>query len=68
MVFPDLRIEYETRDEEMAKVDLELTTGHYKESQLAAKRAAGLKLYGPDNGLGSPAHYDPEIASGLVSL
>jgi hypothetical protein len=47
VVFPDLRIEYETRDEEMAKVDLELTTGHYKESQLAAKRAAGLKLYGP---------------------
>jgi hypothetical protein len=68
VVFPDLRIEYETRDQEMAKVDLELTTGHYKASQIDAKRAAGLKIYAPDSGLGSPAHHDTEIASGLVSL
>ena len=68
VVLPDLRIEYETRDQELEKVDLELTTGHYKESQIAAKRAAGMKLYSPDSGLGSPAHYDPEIVSGLVSM
>ena len=68
VVLPDLRIEYETRDQELEKVDLELTTGHYKESQIAAKRAAGMKLYSPDSNLGSPAHYDPEIVSGLVSM
>ena len=68
VVFPDLRIEYETRDQEMEKVDLELTTGHYKEGQLAAKRTAGLKLYSPDSSLGSPAHYDTEIVSGVMSL
>ena len=68
VVFPDLRIEYESRDQEMEKVDLELATGHYKESQLQAKRAAGLKIYSPDSGLGSPAHHDTEIVSGLVSL
>ena len=68
VVFPDLRIEYESRDQEMEKVDLELATGHYKESQLQAKRAAGLKIYAPDSGLGSPAHFDTEIVSGLVSL
>ena len=68
VVFPDLRIEYETRDQEMAKVDLELATGHYKASQIETKRAAGLKIYSPDSGLGSPAHHDTEIVSGLLSM
>jgi hypothetical protein len=42
---PDLRIEYETRDEETARVDLELATEHYRPSQLAEKVRAGFSLY-----------------------
>lgn len=68
VVFPDLRIEYETRDQEMDKVDLELATGDYKNSQIQAKHAAGLKIYAPDSALGSPALQDPEIVAGLISM
>ena len=52
IVFPDLRIEYETRDQEMDKVDLELATGDYKASQVRAKHSAGLKIYAPDTAVG----------------
>ncbi len=68
IVFPDLRIEYETRDQEMNKVDLELVTGDYKSSQVQAKHAAGLKIYAPNSAAGSPAIQDPEIVAGLISL
>jgi hypothetical protein len=44
---PDLRIEYETRDGEMARVDLELVTEHYRPSYLAEKVRAGFSLYAP---------------------
>lgn len=43
--FPDLRIEYETRDTEIARVDLELATGHYHASHLAEKARAGFQIY-----------------------
>jgi hypothetical protein len=42
---PDLRIEYEGRDGEMARVDLELATEHYRGSNLAEKVRAGFSLY-----------------------
>jgi hypothetical protein len=42
---PDLRIEYQTRDGEIARTDLELATNHYRGGQLAAKAAAGFKFY-----------------------
>jgi hypothetical protein len=44
---PDLRIEYEKRDGEMARVDLELATEHYRPSQLAEKVRAGFSVYAP---------------------
>jgi hypothetical protein len=47
--FPDLRIEYETADGDAARVDLELATHHYHGSHLAAKAAAGFKIYGLDD-------------------
>lgn len=43
--FPDVRIEYETRDGERAHEDLELSTGHYNSRQLGAKRAAGFSVH-----------------------
>src|SRR5207245_718300 len=45
---PDLRIEYETRDREVTRVDLELATGHYHGPALQAKAEAGFKFYAAD--------------------
>jgi len=42
---PDVRIEYETRDGEKARVDLELATGHYRGRNLAEKVRAGFAIY-----------------------
>jgi hypothetical protein len=68
IVFPDLRIEYETRDQEMDKVDLELATGDYKASQVRAKHSAGLKIYAPDTAVGSPALQQQGLIAELISL
>jgi len=48
MQIPDLRMEYESREQEQCRVDLECVTGHYKARQIAAKIAAGFKLYNQD--------------------
>ena len=42
---PDLRIEYETRDGETARADLELATEHYRGRNLAEKVRAGFSIY-----------------------
>ncbi len=42
---PDLRIEYETREGEMARIDLELATEHYRGRTLAEKVRAGFSIY-----------------------
>jgi len=42
---PDVRIEYETPEGEMARVDLELATGHYRGSNVAEKVCAGFSIY-----------------------
>jgi hypothetical protein len=42
---PDLRIEYEDREGNMARVNLELATEHYRGSTLAEKVRAGFSLY-----------------------
>lgn len=42
---PDLRIEYETRDGDQGRVDLELATEHYRPRQLAEKVHAGFSIY-----------------------
>ena len=44
---PDLRIEYETRDGEIARVNLELVTEHYRGRHIAEKVRAGFSLYTP---------------------
>jgi hypothetical protein len=47
---PDLRIEYQTPEEEMAWIDLELVTEHYRPAVLAEKVSAGFSLYAPRSG------------------
>ncbi len=66
-VIPDIRVEYETRDHEQEKVDLELATADYKSSQIAAKTAAGLKIYGPDSASGGTP-WEPEYSVTLLSF
>ena len=44
---PDLRIEYETREGDAARVNLELVTEHYRGSHVADKVHAGFSLYTP---------------------
>lgn len=43
---PDLRVEYETPDSELRRVDLELATGNYRPRAVCAKAAAGFSVYG----------------------
>jgi hypothetical protein len=42
---PDIRIEYEARDGERARVDLELATSHYRGRNMAEKVRAGFSIY-----------------------
>ena len=67
---PDLRLEYEDRDYNPAKVDLELATGHYRHASLAAKSSAGFKIYASasDAVRLRPAMPDPEIMPEIFSL
>jgi len=44
---PDLRIEYETREGDVARVNLELVTEHYRGRHVADKVHAGFSLYTP---------------------
>jgi hypothetical protein len=44
---PDLRIEYQTPDFELQRVDLELATRHYRPRGVAEKAKAGFALYSP---------------------
>lgn len=67
---PDLRIEYETASGEVASIDLELATAHYRPSHMSDKAAAGFKFYAAD---GSGAHLsrvleEREITASIFSL
>ena len=64
---PDLRIEYESREQEQSKVDLECVTGHYKARQIAAKTAAGFKLYNQDY-RGKAAERGEDLIGEVMSL
>jgi DNA-binding MarR family transcriptional regulator len=45
LVFPDLRIEYETPDGEERHIDLELATQNYRAAHIQSKAAAGFRVY-----------------------
>jgi hypothetical protein len=75
---PDLRIEYEAADGEMAKVDLELATEHYHGAHAAQKLKAGFKVYADRASAsrlnasltyGRSSVYDgPELTATILSL
>jgi hypothetical protein len=64
---PDVRVEYESGEQEQCKVDLECVTGHYKAEQIAAKRAAGFKLYNQDY-RGRSAERGEDLVGEVISL
>jgi hypothetical protein len=67
---PDLRIEYQERDGQMTRVDLELATHHYHGSHLQTKAAAGFKMYASADSAGSlrAALEEREITAEILSL
>jgi DNA-binding MarR family transcriptional regulator len=67
---PDLRIEYETRDHEQSRVDLELATRDYRGHHLAEKSKAGFSIYAPadDASRVRAAAQDPHLISEILSL
>jgi hypothetical protein len=64
---PDVRVEYESQEQEQCKVDLECVTGHYKARQIAAKSAAGFKLYNQDY-RGKSAERGEDLIGEVMSL
>src|SRR5215469_11279898 len=64
---PDLRMEYESREQEECRVDLECVTGHYKARQIAAKKSAGFKLYNQDY-RGRAAERGEDLIGEVMSL
>jgi hypothetical protein len=67
---PDLRLEYETPDQQQTKIDLELLSGEYRSGQIAEKARAGFTLYAfaEDAVRLRPAIADPEIMQDILSL
>jgi hypothetical protein len=68
---PDLRIEYETADGELAKVDLEVTSEDYKASQMQQKARAGFTVYAlglKASSRCSAIQDGPEVVAGLLSF
>jgi len=68
---PDLRIEYHDAGGASGRVDVELTTQHYKSSQISAKAEAGFSLYalgGDSSSSGSPVRDEREITAGILSI
>jgi len=64
---PDVRVEYESKDQDQCKVDLECVTDHYKARQIAAKAAAGFKLYNQDY-RGKSAERGEDLIGEVLSL
>lgn len=68
---PDIRIEYRDAAGASARVDVELTTEHYKSGQIAAKTQAGFTLYslaGESSSGGTPVRDEREITAGILSI
>ena len=78
ILLPDVRLEYETAEGELRKVDLELATYHYHGAYALAKAKVGFKLYadGPSAARlnahltrgGAPVPEGPGLTDAILSL
>ncbi len=68
--FPDLRIEYASKEMEISRVDLELATGHYHAGHLAEKARAGFQIYARSEDAAGLRRVrdDREIMTAILSL
>ena len=67
---PDMRIEYDTQDQDRAKVDLELATSHYHPRHMTEKAHAGFTIYGRPDDVARLRRIldDREITAEILSL
>jgi hypothetical protein len=67
---PDVRIEYESSQHELSRVDLELATRHYRPRGLAAKARAGFSLYSHSQDAPRLRRIlnDQELTAGILAL
>lgn len=70
VVVPDLQVEYENAEGQMARVNLELATKNYRAGHLQAKAQAGFTLYAPaqDSDRLRRVLNDREITAEILSL
>ncbi|HWB83484.1 MAG TPA: hypothetical protein VG675_05060 [Bryobacteraceae bacterium] len=68
VALPDLRIEYETREGELDKVDLELATPNYRAAHLNVKTAAGFKVFVERTPAGAAAWDDHRVMTEILSM
>lgn len=68
IVLPDLRLEYENAQGELAKVDLELATRNYRAAHMKAKAQAGFKVYVQRGHAGAPVFDDHDLVGDILSL
>ncbi len=70
VVVPDLQIEYDNAEGQLARVNLELATKHYRPGQLQAKVQAGFTLYAAaqDSDRLRRALNDREITAEILAL
>lgn len=65
---PDLRLEYEDREHQQTKVDLELATAHYHRDTLAEKARAGFAVFREQSQRGRGSADDHELLRDILSL
>jgi hypothetical protein len=68
IVLPDLRLEFENAQGELAKVDLELATRNYRAAHMKAKAQAGFKVYVQRGHAGAPVFDDHDLVGDILSL
>jgi hypothetical protein len=64
--FPDLRIEYRDRDDELLHEDIEVMTEHYRGGHAAAASQSGFTIFRSSNSKGGGSAFDPRVAEDFL--
>jgi hypothetical protein len=64
--FPDLRIEYRDRDDELHFEDIVVMTEHYRGGHAAAAAQSGFTIFRSSNSKGGGGGFDPRVAEEFV--
>lgn len=66
MHFPDLRIEYRDRDDELHHEDIEVMTEHYRGGHAAAATQSGFTIFRSSNSKSGGSAFDPRVAEDFL--